>query len=117
MAKKALNEMSFLDHLEALRWVLVRSSAAVLVMAVFSYFFADYIFNDLIFGPTDPGFITYRFFCDASHFLGFVDSICIEKLNFIIQNTEMEGQVNIFVWVCITIGFILAYPFILWELW
>ena len=117
MAKKALNEMSFLDHLEALRWVLVRSSAAVLVMAVFSYFFADYIFNDLIFGPTDPGFITYRFFCDASHFLGFADSICIEKLNFIIQNTEMEGQVNIFVWVCITIGFILAFPFILWELW
>ncbi len=116
-AKKPKGEMSFLDHLEELRWLLVRSSAAVLVMAIVSYFFADYIFSDLIFGPTDPSFVTYRFFCDASHYLGFADSICITELNFIIQNTEMEGQVNIFVWVCITTGFILAFPFILWEFW
>lgn len=117
MAKKALNEMSFLDHLEELRWVLVRSSAAVVIMGIVAYFFADYIFSDLIFGPTDPSFITYRFFCEASHYLGFADSICITELNFIIQNTEMEGQVNIFVWVCITAGFILAFPYILWEFW
>ena len=117
MSKKALNEMSFLDHLEELRWLLVRSSAAVVVMAVVSYFFADYIFDELIFGPTDPSFVTYRFFCEASHYLGFADSICITELNFIIQNTEMEGQVNIFVWVCITAGFILAFPYILWEFW
>jgi sec-independent protein translocase protein TatC len=115
--KKPKGEMSFLDHLEELRWVLVRSSAAVLVMAAIAYFFADYIFTDLIFGPTDPGFVTYRFFCEASHYLGFADSICITELNFIIQNTEMEGQVNIFVWVCITAGFILAFPYILWEFW
>ena len=117
MAKKALNEMSFLDHLEELRWLLVRSSAAVIIMAVIAYFFADYIFNKLIFGPTDPNFVTYRFFCEASHYLGFADSICITELNFIIQNTQMEGQVNIFVWVCITAGFILAFPYILWEFW
>jgi sec-independent protein translocase protein TatC len=117
MAKKALNEMSFLDHLEELRWLLVRSSAAIVIMGIVSYFFADYIFSDLIFGPTDPSFITYRFFCEASHYLGFADSICITELNFIIQNTQMEGQVNIFVWVCITAGFILAFPYILWELW
>lgn len=120
MAKKSSKtkgEMSFLDHLEELRWVLVRSSAAVISMAIVSYLFSDYIFSDLIFGPTDPSFVTYRFFCDASHYLGFADSICITELNFIIQNTEMEGQVNIFFWVCITAGFILAFPYILWEFW
>ncbi len=116
MAKEK-KEMSFLDHLEELRWVLVRSSAAVVIMAIITYFFADYIFETIIFGPTNPNFITYRFFCDASHFLGFADSICITELNFIIQNTEMEGQVNIFVWTCITAGFILAFPYILWQLW
>jgi sec-independent protein translocase protein TatC len=116
MAKEK-KEMSFLDHLEELRWVLVRSSAAVVVMAIITYFFADYIFETVIFGPTNPNFITYRFFCDASHYLGFADSICITELNFIIQNTEMEGQVNIFVWTCITAGFILAFPYILWQLW
>jgi sec-independent protein translocase protein TatC len=115
--KKPTNEMSFLDHLEELRWVLVRSSAAVVIMAAITYFFSDYIFSTLIFGPTDPSFITYRFFCEASHYLGFADSICITELPFIIQNTEMEGQVNIFVWTCITAGFILAFPYILWQFW
>ena len=115
--KKRKGEMSFLDHLEELRWILVRCSAAVVTMAIVSYFFADYIFTDIIFGPTDPSFVTYRFFCDASHYLGFADSICITKLDFIIQNTEMEGQVNIFVWICITAGFILAFPYILWQFW
>lgn len=116
-SKKPTNEMSFLDHLEELRWVLVRSSAAVVIMAIVTYFFADYIFDELIFGPTDPNFITYRFFCKASHYLGFADSICITELPFIIQNTQMEGQVNIFVWTCITAGFILAFPYILWQFW
>lgn len=115
--KKPSNEMSFLDHLEELRWVLVRSSVAVVIMACLTYFFSDYIFSTLIFGPTDPSFITYRFFCEASHYLGFADSICITELPFIIQNTEMEGQVNIFVWTCITAGFILAFPYILWQFW
>jgi sec-independent protein translocase protein TatC len=115
--KKPKGEMSFLEHLEELRWILVRSSFAVLIMAIVAYCFADYIFEDLIFGPTNPNFVTYRFFCDASHYLGFADSICITELNFIIQNTEMEGQVNIFVWICITAGFILAFPYILWEFW
>lgn len=117
MAEKNIKEMSFLDHLEELRWVLVRSSAAVVIMAIITYFFADFIFEEIIFGPTKPSFVTYRFFCDASHYLGFAESICITEMDFIIQNTEMEGQVNIFVWVCITAGFILAFPYILWQLW
>lgn len=117
MAKKALNEMSFLDHLEELRWLLVRSTSAVLIMSGITYFFSDFIFDTIIFAPTNPNFFTYTFFCDLSHQLGFADSICITELPFIIQNTSMEGQVNMFIWTCITAGFILAFPFILWELW
>jgi sec-independent protein translocase protein TatC len=119
MAKKNTNksEMSFLDHLEELRWLLVRSTIAILVMATAVYFVSDYIFDTIIFGPADPNFFTYRFFCDASHYIGFADSICITELPFTIQNTSMEGQVNVFVWTCITAGLILAFPFILWELW
>ena len=62
MAKKELKEMSFLDHLEELRWLLVRSSAAVLIMAFVTYFVSDYLFETIIFGPTRPTFFTYRFF-------------------------------------------------------
>lgn len=117
MAKKNVNEMSFLDHLEELRWLLVRSTIAVLIAATAVFFVSDYIFDEIIFGPTNANFITYRWFCELSHYVGFKDSICIENLDFIIQNTAMEGQVNIFVWICIAGGFIVAFPYILWELW
>jgi sec-independent protein translocase protein TatC len=117
MAKKNLGEMSFLDHLEELRWLLVRSTSAILIMATAAFFVSDYIFDGIIFGPTHADFITYRFFCDLSHQLGFADSICVSEMPFIIQNTNMEGQVNILIWTCITAGFILAFPYILWQLW
>ena len=121
MAKKALNEMSFLDHLEELRWLLVRSTSAIIIMAIATYIlnecFNNFIFEDIIFAPTRADFFTYTYFCELSNQLGFADSICITELPFIIQNTDMEGQINIFIWTCITAGFILAFPYILWELW
>lgn len=117
MKKKELKEMSFLDHLEELRWLLVRSTVAILIFATFTFFVSDYIFDVIIFGPKSPDFITYRFFCDLSHQLGFADSICVTEMPFIIQNTNVEGQVNILVWTCITAGFILAFPYILLQLW
>lgn len=117
MSKKNLNEMSFLDHLEELRWLLVRSTIAILILATVTFFISDYIFDVIIFGPTRADFVTYRFFCDLSHSLGFADSICVTDMPFIIQNTDMEGQVNILVWTCILAGFILGFPYILWELW
>lgn len=117
MKKTEIKEMSFLDHLEELRWLLVRSTVAVLIFATFTFFISDYIFDVIIFGPKSPEFITYRFFCDLSHQLGFADSICVTEMPFIIQNINVEGQVNILVWTCITAGFILSFPYILLQLW
>jgi sec-independent protein translocase protein TatC len=88
-----------------------------LLWLIATFFISDYVFDTIIFGPTKTDFVTYRFFCDLSHYVGFKDSICVESLPFIIQNTNMEGQVNILVWICITAGFILAFPYILWLLW
>ena len=117
MAKKPLKEMSFLDHLEELRWLLVRGTMAIILMALATYFISDWLFDVVIFGPTRPTFFTYQFFCELSHKLGFAESICITEMPFIIQNTEMEGQVNMFVWICILAGFILSFPYILWLVW
>ena len=115
--RKPQGEMSFLDHLEELRWLLVRSTIAIIVMATATYFISDWLYDVVLFGPTRPSFFTYRWFCDLSHELGFADSICITEMPFIIQNTEMEGQVNNFVWICILSGFILSVPYILYQLW
>lgn len=119
MAKKkvAKEEMSFMDHLEELRWLLVRATIAMLIGATIVFFVSDYVFDYIILGPTKPDFITYRSFCDLSHWLGFADSICVSEMDFTIQNTDMEGQVNILIWTCISAGFILSFPYILYLLW
>lgn len=117
MSKKELKEMSFLEHLEELRKILIRATLAIIIMATVVFFVSDFIFDSVIFGPTRTSFVTYRFFCNLSHYVGFKDSICVESLPFIIQNTDMEGQVNILVWICLVAGFILSFPYILWLLW
>lgn len=118
MAEKAPKEMSFLDHLEELRWLLVRSTIAILVLASLSFFISDFIFEKILFGPKDPNFITYRFFCSISQNFGLEDvEICDAKMPFIIQNTSMGGQVSFLIWTCITAGFIIGFPYILWEFW
>jgi sec-independent protein translocase protein TatC len=118
MAKKEMKEMSFMDHLEDLRWLLVRSTIAIIILASACYFIDDFIFDTIIFGPKDPTFITYRFFCELTHYFGVDDTYaCATEFKFIIQNTEVGGQFSIYLWTLITAGFILAFPYILWQIW
>jgi sec-independent protein translocase protein TatC len=118
MSKKELKEMSFLDHLEDLRWLLIRITVGVLIISCLSYFIIDYIFDEVIFAPIHTDFITYRLFCDLTKYLNTDDGgMCITQMPFIIQSTEMGGQFSIFIWTCITAGFILGFPYILWEIW
>ncbi len=117
MGKNNLGEMSFLDHLEVLRWMLIRSSVAIIIGAVISFSFLDFIFEVVIFGPKDPNFVTYRFFCEVGKFFGADDGMCITKLDFIIQSRKVGSQFTTAIWMGLTIGFILAFPYILWEIW
>ncbi|MHC5202645.1 twin-arginine translocase subunit TatC [Myroides sp. LJL119] len=109
--------MSFLDHLEELRWLLVRSSMFILGGGVVAFIFSDFIFNKIIFAPKDPQFITYRIFCQIAQKFNFEDSFCGKELPFEIQNRTMDGQFSVIIWTCITAGFIIAVPFILMEIW
>lgn len=115
--KKNDGEMSFLDHLEVLRWVLIRSTIAILIGACVAYTYSDFIFNTVIFGPKDGNFITYKIFCELATTYDLDKSFCISELPFELQNRTMEGQFSMLIWTSITAGFILAFPFILWELW
>lgn len=115
--KNSKKEMSFLDHLEELRWLLVRSTIFILGGGIVAFIFNDFIFNKIIFAPKDPNFITYRFFCKLAQRFNFDDSFCSKELPFEIQNRTMDGQFSVIIWTCITAGFIISVPFILWEIW
>lgn len=110
-------EMSFLNHLEELRWLLVRSVIAILVASVIAVFFNEFIFDVIIFGPKNGDFVTYQFFCSIAQKYDLDQSFCNNELPFVIQNRTMDGQLSVMIWTCITAGFILAFPVILWEFW
>jgi sec-independent protein translocase protein TatC len=110
------NEMSFLNHLEVLRWTLVRSSLAVFLMGIVAFLNKNFIFNNIILAPKDPSFVTYRFLCSVSKSFG-TNGLCIDEIPFIVQSRTMAGQFSAHIWTSIAFGFILAFPYIIWEVW
>lgn len=109
-------EMSFLDHLEELRWHLIRSTIAVAVLGLIAFIMKDFIFDTIIFGPKSADFPTYKLLCRASNLLG-MESFCFDELPFRIQSRTMGGQFSAHIWTAITAGIIVAFPYILYELW
>ncbi len=111
------NQMSFLDHLEELRWHLIRSVVSIIIIGSLAFLFKDFIFDTLLFGPKNINFITYRWFCNISEILGQGNSFCIQEMPFRIQSRTMAGQFSAHLWTSILAGFIVSFPYILYELW
>lgn len=110
-------EMSFLNHLEELRWVIVRCLIGILIGGVVAIIFSDFIFDTIIFGPKDANFVTYQFFCELAIKFDLDKSFCATELPFEIQNRTMDGQLSVLIWTSITAGFIISFPWILWQFW
>lgn len=109
-------EMSFLDHLEELRWHLIRSLISVMVFTVLAFFSKRLIFHHIILGPSRPDFWTYRKLCELGKWLQ-VPELCIEQLNFTIQSRTITGQFSTHITTSIVAGLVLAFPYTFWEIW
>lgn len=110
-------ELTFLEHLEELRWTLVRSAVAVTVCTILAFLYKDILFDRLILAPQRPDFITYRVFCEVAMKLGLDRSFCADSTGFTLMNTTMGGQFMVHITVAFTAGIIVAFPYVLWELW
>lgn len=108
--------MTFLEHLEVLRWTLVRSAIAVAVGFVLAFIFKTFLFEEVVLAARDPRFVTYRGFCRIGEWLG-MPELCITELGFTLQNLPVSGQFMTHLTVAFVGGFILAFPYILWEIW
>jgi sec-independent protein translocase protein TatC len=110
------NGMSFLDHLEQLRWHLLRSISAILVFMVLAFLSKSFVFGQVILGPSKIDFITYRVLCQLSDFFS-LPALCIEKLPFIIQSRQMTGQFSMHITSSLVVGLIASFPYVFWEVW
>lgn len=119
MAKKKKNpdEMSFLDHLEELRWHLIRSTLAIVIVGCVAFTMKEFVFDTVIFGPKKMDFPTYKFFCKIATFFNIESDFCADSLPFTIQNRTMAGLFSAHIWTSIWAGIIVGFPYILYELW
>jgi sec-independent protein translocase protein TatC len=109
-------EMSFLDHLEELRWHLIKSTIAVVLLGTVAFIFKGFVFDVLILGPKSADFPTYRLLCKSAQMMG-LNSFCFTELPFAIQSRTMAGQFSVHIWTSITAGFIAAFPYVLYQFW
>jgi sec-independent protein translocase protein TatC len=109
-------EMAFTDHIEALRWHLVRALVAIILCAVVVFFNIEWIFTHIILGPANKDFISYKLLCEFGHLIH-VDALCMDSLTIKFQNTELSGQFMMSFSASFMLGFIIAFPYVFWEFW
>ena len=108
--------MSFWDHLEELRGHIFRSLIAIVVLAAIAFANRNIIFDWIILAPSSSNFITYKLLCELGQWLH-VNSLCITDMHLKIINIKMSGQFLTHMYISIVAGFILAFPYVLWEIW
>lgn len=114
--KRKEGEMSFLEHLEELRWHLIRSIGAIFLLAIVAFIYNEIIFETIILAPKNPGFFTNRMFCNLGNLVN-APALCINSEPFEIINIRMAGQFTTHIAVSLVAGIIIAFPYIFWEFW
>lgn len=109
-------EMSFFEHLEVLRWHIMRSVIAICVFAILAFSFYDFVFEQIIMGPKNLDFWTYRMMCKIGDVLNISD-FCVNKIPFNLISTELTGQFMLQINSCLLISVALGFPYLLFEVW
>jgi len=110
------DEMSFLEHLEELRWHFIRAFLAIIIVSIVIFIEKDIVFDKIILHPKMPDFWTNRMFAKLSDFLG-TDALRINTHPFQLISINMSGQFMTHVWTSIIGGLIVASPYVIFELW
>ncbi|MBC7872980.1 MAG: twin-arginine translocase subunit TatC [Ferruginibacter sp.] len=110
-------EMSFIDHLEDLRWHVIRSVVAVIVGAILVFSYSGFVVDEILFAPTRADFISSKWLCRMGHGIGIGDALCFKEVKAQFLETRMTGQFIASFTLAFIGGFILAFPYIFWEFW
>lgn len=109
-------EMSFLEHLEELRWHIIRSVSSIAVFAIIAFTYREFIFQHVVLAQKSPDFWTYRMMCKLADLTGYAD-LCVKKLDFELQVLGISDQFTLAMTSSVVIGLCFAFPYAFWELW
>ena len=110
-------EMSFFEHLEVLRWHLIRVAIAIFIFMGLAFAFYDFIFDDIIMGPLRTDFWTYRMMCQIGEKFNMGPDFCVDHIPIVLINTQLAGQFTLQINSSLLIGVMLGFPYLLYEIW
>ncbi len=108
--------MTFWDHLDELRWHIMRSLIAVVILAIVAFVNRTIIFDYIILAPSSSNFITNRVLCQIGEYLS-ISALCVKEMKLQIISIKMSGQFLTHMYISVVAGFIMAFPYVLWEIW
>ena len=109
-------EMSFLEHLEELRWHVIRALVAVIIFTIGAFVLAPWVFENVIFAPARVDFPTFKWLCKLGDVLSY-DGLCVKDIPFKVQSRNMTGQFTMHIMSSFNLGLVIAFPYVVWELW
>jgi len=109
-------KMSFLDHLEELRWHLVRSTICVFIFTIVFFIYQKQVYNLFLLAHLQPDFVTYQWFCKVFTKIGIESSFCNVNFNSSLQSLSPTNQLMNALWSSFILGLIISFPYIIWEL-
>ena len=110
-------EMSFIDHLEDLRWHIIRMVIAILACAIFVFCYSGFVVDHILFAPTRADFISSQWLCKLGHQIGAGNAMCFPEVHAKFLETTMTGQFIASFTLAFIGGFIIAFPYVFWEFW
>lgn len=111
------HKMSFIEHLEVLRWHIIRSAIAIVAASVLVFVFIDWVFDNIVYAPARPDFITYSGLCNLGHKLHLGDALCMPPVNIPLLGNTVSGPFMSAITISFSCGLILAFPYVFWEVW
>lgn len=114
--KEPKAEMSFLDHLETLRWHIIKAISSIIIFAILAYANSVWIWDNIILAPNSNTFWTSRMLIKLNNLMG-MQSEGLNKHPLQLINFNMSGQFMVDVWTSIIAGFIISFPYVVYQFW
>lgn len=110
-------EMSFLDHLEVLRWHLIRSTLAIFSVGVVLFIYQKEVYENFLLAHLNSNFPSYAWLCKLSSLFNIDSGFCNVKYPMVLQSLSPTNQLSNAIWSSVILGFIVSFPYVLYEIW
>ena len=110
-------EMSFWDHLEALRWTLFRCAIALIVFTIGAFISMYELFDSFVLAPTRADFILYRSLCKITSSIPFMPDFCDTTYLIHIFNVTLTSSFFTHMSTSFWLALLLTFPYLVYELW